>query len=468
MLDITQLQGGDEEQQEVVFRSQRKGGFILTPQQVKANILLGGPQMHTCLVGGSRSGKTSLIVRRIIKRALMAPGSRHLIARYRANAVRASVLADTFPKVMRLAFPGTVWRKRSEGYIEIVIDEDEGLASQVWFGGLDDAERIEKILGMEFATIFPGECSQIAYSSIQVLRTRLAQPNTGLRLKGFYDLNPTTKAHWTNVEFGEKRDPITGMALEDPENYDRMFLNPADNAENLDPAYLKMLQRMPKAYRERFFEGKYIDAIEGALWTVDLLELCREDEIRPDPSGKKLYDVERIVVGVDPSGAQQKNDKKSAEIGIVVAGKRRSNSAVILEDATMQGGPRDWGRAVVAAYKRWGADLIVAEANYGGAMVESTIRAVDPNVPVKLVNASRGKVIRAEPVAALYEHDEDTLPRVTHAGRFDKLEEQLCLFSREGYKGEKSPDRADAMVWAVTELMLADSKYNGYTLAHVR
>jgi len=467
MLDITAVRE-EESDEGLVLRSQRKGGFILTQQQIKANMLLGAAQMHTCLVGGSRSGKTSLIVRRIIKRALMAPGSRHLIARFRANAVRASVLADTFPKVMRLAFPHTVWRKKSEGYVEIVIDEEEGLFSQVWFGGLDDAERIEKILGMEFASIFPGECSQIPYSSIQVLRTRLAQPGTGLRLKGFYDLNPTTKAHWTNIEFGEKRDPISNLPLEDPENYARMFLNPKDNEENLDPAYLKMLQRMPKAYRDRFYEGKYIDAIEGALWTVDLLELCREEEIKPDPKGKKLFDVERIAVGVDPSGAQAKGDKKSAEIGIVVTGKRRSNSAVVLEDATMQGSPKEWGRAVVAAYRRWGADIIVAEANYGGAMVESTIRAVDPNVPVKLVNASRGKVLRAEPVAALYEHDEDALPRVTHAGQFPKLEEQLCLFSREGYKGEKSPDRADAMVWSITELMLNDSKYNGYTLAHVR
>lgn len=468
MLDIARVAEVEAEQRQKEHRYRSQAGFKLTAAQLRANKLLGGPQMHTCLVGGSRSGKTSLITRRIIKRGMMAPGSRHLIARFRANAVRASVLADTFPKVMRLAFPGVQWHKRSEGYIEVMIDPVEGLSFQVWFGGLDDQERIEKILGMEFATIFPGECSQIPYSSIQVLRTRLAQPGTGLRLKGFYDLNPTTKAHWTNVEFGEKRDPISGLPLEDPENYERMFINPADNKDNLDPAYLAMLSRMPKAYRDRFFEGKYIDAIEGALWSVDLLELCREDEIQPDPKGRKLYDVERIAVGVDPSGAQSRGDSKSAEIGIVVAGKRRGNSAVVLEDATMQGGPREWGRAVVAAFRRWNADIIVAESNYGGAMVESTIRAVDANVPVKLVNASRGKVIRAEPVAALYEHDEDELPRVTHAGRFNKLEEQMCLFSREGYKGEKSPDRADALVWAVTELMLGDTKYNGYTLAHVR
>ena len=449
--------------------SNRKGRFKLTADQTRANVLLGGKTRHVCLVGGSRSGKTSLIVRRIVKRALAAPGSRHLIARFRANAVRASVLADTFPKVMRLAFPGVRWYKRSAGYVDVAVDEEENEFSQIWFGGLDDEERIEKILGMEFATIFPGECSQIPYSSILTLRTRLAQPGTGLRLKGFYDLNPTTKAHWTNVEFGEKKDPVTGMLLKNPKDFDRMFLNPEGNRENLDPAYIAMLAGMPKAWRERFYEGKYVDALEGALWTPDLLELCREDAIEPDPKGRQLREFERIVVGVDPSGAQQtKSEKRSSEIGIVCAGKRRSNSAVVLEDATILGGPKEWGRRVVATFKKWRADLIVAEANYGGAMVEATIKAVDPNVPVKLVSASRGKVIRAEPVAALYEHDEDTLPKVTHAGRFDKLEDQLCLFSREGYMGEKSPDRADAAVWAITELMLEDNDYNGYTLRHVR
>ena len=450
--------------------------MTLNPGQAKANFLLSQPQTHTCLVGGSRSGKTTLLVRRIVKRALQAPGSRHLIARFRANAVRASILSDTFPKLMRLAFPGIHWVRKQEGFVSIQPsedDKDEELWPQIWFSGLDDEERIEKILGLEFATIFANECSQIPYSSILVLRTRLAQKvftrkGRPLLLKAYYDLNPTTKAHWTNLEFGEKVSPLDGTKLNDPEEYERAFVNPTDNAANLDPKYLKSLANMPLATRIRFYDGKYVDAIEGALWTLDLLELCREDAIDPDPKGKRLNEFERIVVGVDPSGAQAKGDAKSAEIGIVAVGKRRGNSAVVLEDATMQGSPKEWGRAVVATFKKWKADLIVAEANYGGGMVEGTIKAVDGNVPVKLVNATRGKVVRAEPVAALYEHKDDELPKVTHAGRFNKLEEQLCLFAREGYKGERSPDRADAMVWALTDLMLNDDKYNGYTLAHVR
>lgn len=340
--------------------------------------------------------------------------------------------------------------------------------SQIWFGGLDDEERVEKILGQEYATVYACECSQISYKSILVLRTRLAQPGTGLRLKGYYDLNPTSTQHWTHVEFGEKRSPLDRTLLQDPEEYERLFLNPVDNKANLDPKYLQSLANLPKSFRERFYSGNYVASIDGALWTPDLLELCREEPIDPDPAGKKLADFQRIAVGVDPSGAQSKKDTKNDEIGIVVAGKRHNNTATVLEDATMKGGPKDWGRAVVAAYKKWKADIVVAEANYGGGMVASTIQAVDRNVPVKLVNASRGKVIRAEPVAALYASDSgDQEIRVRHAGRrFDKLEDEMILFSREGYKGERSPNRADAAVWAVTELMLGDG--STYTLAGVR
>lgn len=438
--------------------------FALNPGQLKANMLLGGPQMHTCLVGGSRSGKTTLLVRRIVKRAIVAPGSRHLIARFRANAVRASVLVDTFPKVMRKAFPKVEWQRKQEGYVEIHINDDVEPA-QLWFSGLDDEERIEKILGMEFATIFANECSQIPYTSILVLRTRLAQMvrqlnGAMLPLKGYYDLNPTTKAHWTNLEFGQKVSPLNGAKLPDPEEYERAFVNPTDNAEHLDPKYIAFLRNAPEATRRRFFEGMYVDAIEGALWTSDQLELARIDKIVPDQSGRKLEEFVRIGVGVDPSGAQSKFSLKSDEIGIVVAGKRRDGTAVVLEDVTFLGGPNEWATKAVAMYKKWKADFIVAEANYGGGMVESTIKAVDRSAKVRLVTATRGKVVRAEPVSALYDEK-----KVFHAGRLGPLEEELCLFAREGYLGERSPNRADACIWVLTELMLGKS--GTYTLQYI-
>ena len=430
----------------------------LTPDQQAAQRLLAGPQTHTCLVGGSRSGKTSLIVRTIVTRALRAPGSRHLMTRFRANALRASIWLDTFPKVMKMWFPGVPYVERYGAFFEM------GEESQIWGGGLDEDERIEKILGQEYATIYAGEVSQIPYSSILVLRTRLAQPGTGLKLRGYYDLNPTSASHWSNVEFGLKKNPMTKESLPNPDNYQRAFLNPEGNRANLDPEYLASLATLPKQFRERFYLGNYVTDIEGALWPTALLESCREDAIVPDKSARKLGVFRRIVVGVDPSGAQVKGDAKSAEIGIVVVGLRHDGTCTVLEDATLVAGPAGkdgWGTAVVAQYKRWHADLIVAEANFGGGMVEGTIKAVSANVPVKLVTASRGKSIRAEPVAALYEED-----KVSHAGRFDDLEEQMSQFSRAGYMGATSPDRADALVWAVTELMLEEA--STYTLRHVR
>ncbi len=455
MLNVTEQDLGDADQ--IVRASQLQP---LNPGQQRARVVLMGDQTHTCLAGGSRSGKTALIIRTLITRALRAPGSRHLMVRFRANALRASVVLDTLPKVMRMWFPGiTITPHRMDGFFELPN------GSQLWTGGLDDADRVEKILGQEYASIYAGETSQISYHSIMVLRTRLAQvcecdDGTRLKLRGYYDLNPTSTQHWTHLEFVQKRSPVDKTLLADPENYEISFVNPEDNRANLDPTYLTALAKMPKLYRERFYAGKYIVAIDGALWTPDIIELCRVDKIDPDPAGRKLADFQRIVVAVDPSGAQSKFDIKSDEIGIVAVGKRHSNVATVLEDATLRGSPKDWAKRAVATYKRWHADAIVAESNYGGEMVRSTIQTVDPNVPVILVTASRGKVVRAEPVSALCEGG-----KLEFAGQFPEMEEQLSLFNRQGYQGDRSPDRGDSMIWGVTSLMLGE--LSTYTLANV-
>lgn len=160
-----------------------------------------------------------------------------------------------------------------------------------------------------------------------------------------------------------------------------------------------------------------------------------------------LPDMQRVVVGVDPSGTS--GEDKANSVGIVVVGLGIDALGYVLADYTCSLPPLGWARRVIEAYTAFSADRIVAERNFGGAMVESTIRTVDPNVPLKLVTASRGKVARAEPVAALYEQG-----RIKHAGSFPELEDQLCAMTAEGYVGGGSPDRVDALVWAVTDLML--------------
>jgi len=160
-----------------------------------------------------------------------------------------------------------------------------------------------------------------------------------------------------------------------------------------------------------------------------------------------LPDMQRITVGVDPSGTS--GEEKANSVGIVAVGLGVDGIGYVLCDWTCSLPPLGWARRVIECYHQFSADRIVAEKNFGGAMVESTLRTIDPNAPIKMVTASRGKIARAEPVAALYEQG-----RIKHAGSFPELEDQLIAMTPEGYIGGGSPDRVDALVWAVHDLML--------------
>lgn len=413
--------------------------FKLTPRQAEAQKLLACPQRHTLLVGGARSGKTFTLVRAIVIRAMRAPGSRHAILRFRYNAVRASVWLDTLPKVVNLCYPGLKLQDQRQDSFTVLPN-----GSQIWFGGLDDKERVEKILGQEYATIYLNEASQIPFSSAVVAETRLAQVVPGLKQRLYVDMNPTGTGHWAFRQYVRHVDPVSGQPLNDPESYAFMFLNPRDNEANLDPETLKALANLPERQRRRFFDGQFVAEIDGALWQIEAIEAGRR-------AAEDVPDLRRIVVAVDPSGTAGKDDKRSDDVGINVAGLGVDGHGYVLADRTCNLPPASWARRAVEAYRHFKADCIVAESNFGGEMVRATIQTVDPNVPVKLVTASRGKVVRAEPVSALYEKG-----LVHHVGRFPELEDQMGNFSTSGYMGERSPDRADAMIWAITELMLGN------------
>lgn len=165
-----------------------------------------------------------------------------------------------------------------------------------------------------------------------------------------------------------------------------------------------------------------------------------------------LPDMQRIVIGVDPSGTAggTKDKERGNDIGIVAAGLGVDGIGYVLCDWTCNLSPDGWGRRVVECYHAFSADRIVAEKNFGGAMVEHVIRTVDKDVSLKLVTASRGKIARAEPVAALFEQK-----KIRMACHAPELEDELCAFTSDGYVGGASPNRADAMIWAITDLMLA-------------
>jgi phage terminase large subunit-like protein len=315
--------------------------------------------------------------------------------------------------------------------------------SEIWFGGLDDKERTEKILGLEFATIYLNECSQIPYSSVVLSLTRLAQLVDGLALKVYYDFNPPSNRHWTHKLFVERVDPETSRPLADPDNYTFLLINPADNRENLPAQYLKMLDALPEKARNRFLLGKFADDDENALWKEDYFAKNRTLG-RP---GEEIPDFVRVVVAVDPSGCSGPEDTRSDEIGIAVCALGTDGHGYLLEDNSGHYGPNEWGQIAVSAYTRHEGDRIVGEINYGGAMVEHVVRTADANAAYSQVNASRGKVVRAEPIAALYEQG-----KIHHIGYYPEVEEQLKDFTTAGYMGLKSPDRADAVIWGFTEL----------------
>lgn len=415
--------------------------FKWTKKQEELLKVLASDATHCAARGGSRSGKTFAFVAAIVTRALKAPGSRHAVLRYRFNAVKSAIIFDTFPKVMQTRFPDIKYKlDKSNWFTELPN------GAQIWFGGLDDKERTEKILGQEYATIFLNECSQIPWNSRNIAVTRLAQNvmsahrdgERPLPLKLYYDYNPPSKAHWTYQIFEAKRDPDTKQVLPEPGNFQAVKINPKDNEENLPKEYIKMLAQLPARQRKRFLDGEYADANDSALWTIESIEKARETT---------LPDLTRVVVAVDPSGADDDPDTNNDEIGIVVAAMTIEGFAVVLYDYTMKGSPGKWGKVVADTFDNVSADLVIGEINYGGAMVEHVIQTARPDTPFKAITASRGKHVRAEPIAALFETGKARL-----GGTFPELEDEMCAMATHGYTGPRSPNRLDAMVFALTEL----------------
>lgn len=408
--------------------------FRLTAKQKTARELLNGHD-NTLLYGGSRSGKTFLIIRNIFLRAVKAR-SRHLICRFRFNHAKTSLWYDTIPKVLASdpAFKKMTFQfNKSDWFITAPVRSSAGGGeSTIWLGGLDEKERTEKILGNEYSTIYLNEASQIQYESVTMLRTRLAE-NSGLELKEYVDCNPSGKGHWTYQEYILKLVP--GTKERSYIDTAHCVMNPFDNLENLPPKYLKILQSLPKRQRQRFLEGLYLTDVEGALWTDQMLSAALT---------KPTLDLKKVIIAVDPAVTFQEN---SDETGIVACGLDEANEAVVLADHSLKASTRKWAQVVVNAYHHHEANYVVVEANNGGDLVIDALKFIDRSIKVKTVHASKGKFARAEPVSELYE-----LGLVSHADTFPELDAQLVEYVP--LTAKKSPDRLDALVWGITELML--------------
>lgn len=371
---------------------------------------------YILLEGGGRSGKTLIILYALIVRCWKQK-SDHLVCRFRFAHVKVAICHQTMPKLLEiLGIQHIVTLNKSDWYYEFPN------GSRIWIAGLDDKERTEKILGNEYASIFMNEASQISYDAYEMIITRLNPPR-GMKGKVLIDYNPPSKKHWGYLIFHERRFP-DGRPV--PENdYVYIKINPGDNPHN-SPEYLGNLEQLSYQKKERFLLGNYTDDM-GKLWNRSWIRY-----------EKNIPDLYRVVIGVDPSGSV-----KGDEIGIVGGG-IRDGIKYILDDYSLHGTPAEWAAEVVACYWKWKADVVVAEKNYGGDMVESTIKNADPRVNVKLITSSRGKIVRAEPVSAEYEKG-----RVYHRTMFQELEDEMCFYDPEV---SASPNRMDALVFTVNEL----------------
>ncbi len=262
-------------------------GIKKTAKQRQAIALMSDPDIRYILLsGGSRSGKTFIACYSIIVRALKAAGSRHAILRFHFRDVKNAVGRDTMPKVLKLI--GTPYTLDKTDWFFTLPN-----GSEIWLGGLDDDERVEKILGMEYSTIYYNEASQISYHAYTTAQTRLAQ-KTCLVNRAYVDCNPPTKSHWLHKLFLEHIDPETRVAVPNPERYAVLNMNPMDNRENLPEGYIEdTLASLPERKRRRFLDGEWLDDPEGALWKRSMIDEHRHTGTLPN--------LVRIVVGVDPA-----------------------------------------------------------------------------------------------------------------------------------------------------------------------
>lgn len=400
--------------------------FIKTPKQIEAT-KLHSKYVHVMLYGGARSGKTFIDVRNMVLRACKVK-STHLIGRHRFNAAKKAIVHQTLPKVMKICFPNLQYSiHKTDWYMEL----QNG--SQIWFGGFDEKERVDKILGNEYSTIKLNECSEISWDTRNTLMSRLAE-NVGLKPLVMYDCNPISTKHWTYTVFQEGKSP-DGETIKFFEDYASMLMNPSDNLANLGKKYLQVLEGLPARQRKRFLDGEFQDDIEGALWNSLTIQQAKSKPIR---------ELKQTVVAIDPAVSTNKNSDLT---GIIVASLDVNNEGVVHADYTIKASPNEWANRAINAYYKYNANYIIAEINQGGDLVKTLINNIDKNIKVVTVHASKGKFARAEPVAALYEQG-----KVRHEEGLEELETQLCEFV--AFNAKESPDRLDALVYSITYLML--------------
>jgi phage terminase large subunit-like protein len=399
------------------------------PDQVPPPTTKAGNPWHTwLLLGGRGSGKTRAGAEWVKAQALGPPHSRRV-------ARRIALVGETIAQVRSVMVEGVsgllaVHRRKDRPALELASNQlvwENGAIAQMFA-----ADNPETLRGPQFDTAWCDELCKwrrpdVAWDILQF----------ALRLGNLPQSVVTTTP---------RAIPLLKRIMDDHATVTSRSRT-ADNANNLAPAFLAEMQRRygGSPIGEQELEGEIVEERMSGLWKRFWFAQARL-AARPD--------LQRIVVAVDPPVTSSAG---SDACGIIVAGRGVDNRAYVIGDRTIQGrDPATWAKAAVAAYHDYQADSIVVETNQGGDLVVQTFKGIDATVPVKKVHASRGKWLRAEPVAALYSEG-----RVAHVGEFPELERQMCDFAADGLSNGRSPDRLDALVWAITELMLVTTRRPG-------
>lgn len=402
--------------------------------------------------GGGRSGKSIVISYMILMRAMTSPGSRHGIFRRSAVAAKDTLFKVAFRKACDLAFPGFLSNPKNCTINKEEMSIELSNGSVIGFYGFDDNNR-DRVLGQEFDTIWMNECTEFEYDDFETLSTRLSGQTakaSGKVLKPlmFLDLNPDLDTHFTYTMWIKGLDPARNMPLDDPDDYASLQMNLAEDATHVAANYLQRARRMSDEKVQRFVTGYWRSEREYSMFKPSIVNANRVPLAASASIEERLAAIPplvRIGVNVDPAVSSH---EKSDEHGITVTGIDEDGIVYVLADYSLRGSPTDWAAAVEQAYDEWRADFIVIEKNQGGDLVVEPLRHSNPHLPIRLVHASRGKVIRAEPVSILY-----TDGKIKHVGEFPALERQMFAFHSSFNRSKSgSPDRLDSLVWGVTAL----------------
>lgn len=385
----------------------------------------------TLLLGQGRSSKTTLAIYYLFKRALKYPNTSHVIFRNTLQSAKDGIWSQTIKEVIKHFYPilpAIKSFKLNESSLTITFPN----GSRILVRGLDTEERATKILSQEFASIILDEGQTIFYTYLALLLTRIPQPiNVDYKIKIIICANYAPKTHWMKLFFIDGLNPETKAPHDLETNFIKFETKDNTSINSLD--YIKTLRAAGDRRAKNMCAGTdFYEEIEGALWEQS--DIKRIDALNLD-------DYDDIIIAFDPAVT---NKKSSDEHGVAIIAKL-NDELHILECFEKKEDINVIVKEIIKLYKKYNCSKLVCEVNNGGDFIPALINNHSPDVYCESVRATRGKILRAEPVAALYKNG-----KVLHTKHFSKLESQMVTYT--GIGNSDSPNALDALVWGVTYL----------------